>query len=115
VGCRPRLAHERSLAKRLEGQPFVLLGIWTPESGPDSLRRLLQDGEVTWRVWHDEHGSVDDEKWRERLAAEWRTEYRPRTYVLDHKGIIRYKGLRNEELDRAVDQLLRELENDTGS
>jgi peroxiredoxin len=108
------LAHERSLAKRLEGKPFVILGICTPFD-PDALRQLIDDGEVTWRVWDDKHGSIRDGVQEKRLAPEWRVEYRPRTYVLDHKGVIRHKGLRDEELDRAVDQLLQELENEKGS
>lgn len=34
----------------------------------------------------------------------------PTIYVLDHKGVIRFKGPREHELDQAVDQLLAEME-----
>jgi hypothetical protein len=34
----------------------------------------------------------------------------PTVYVLDHKGMIRFKQVRGEELDKAIDQLLKELE-----
>jgi hypothetical protein len=91
-----------------------MLGICT-EANEGILRKLIDEGDVTWRVWHDETGTLIDKEWKKRLAGPWRTEHWPRTYVLDHKGIIRYRALRNRELDRAVDRLLRELENDTGS
>jgi hypothetical protein len=73
---------------------------------------LIDDGEVTWPVWYDKDG--DPEGPGPRLARGWRNEYRPRTYVLDYKGVIRYKGLRDRELDRAVDQLLKEFEGEKG-
>jgi hypothetical protein len=85
----------------LEGKPFVLLGICTSLE-KDGLRKLIESGEVTWRCWHAEQGSS--------IAQEWRPQYLPRTYVLDHKGVIRFKGLQGKKLDEAVDQLLRELE-----
>ena len=34
----------------------------------------------------------------------------PTIYVLDEKGVIRYKNARGEEMDRAVDALLDEIE-----
>lgn len=34
----------------------------------------------------------------------------PTTYVLDHRGVIRYKGLADKQLDAAVEILLKELE-----
>jgi hypothetical protein len=89
-----------------------MLGICTPLE-PGGLRKLIDDGEVTWRVWFDE--GHDAEGPGDRLAREWRPGYQPRTYVVDHRGIIRYKGIRNEELDRAVDNLLREVESANGS
>ena len=34
----------------------------------------------------------------------------PTIYVLDAEGVIRYKGLRREELEKAVNDLLKETE-----
>ena len=33
----------------------------------------------------------------------------PTIYIIDHKGIIRFKGPRGEAMDKAVDQLLSEI------
>ena len=34
----------------------------------------------------------------------------PTIYVLDHNGVIRYKNIRDENLDKAIDELLAEIE-----
>ena len=34
----------------------------------------------------------------------------PTIYILDHKGVIRFKNKRGEAMDQAVDQLLAEME-----
>jgi hypothetical protein len=97
----------------LEGKPFALLGICSPIV-PNGLRTLIENGEVTWRVWYDEFGSPPGGE-GPRLAQEWRPGYRPRTYIIDHKGFIRHKGLSRREEDLAVDRLLEELERENGS
>ena len=33
----------------------------------------------------------------------------PTIYVVDHKGVIRYKNVREEKMDEAVDALLAEM------
>ena len=45
-----------------------------------------------------------------RISDKWQIEGFPTVYLLDHKGVIRYKGLRGEQLDKAIDRLLAELE-----
>jgi hypothetical protein len=39
----------------------------------------------------------------------------PSIYVLDHKGVIRYRDVRGEEMDKAVETLLAELRADKGA
>jgi len=63
---------------------------------------MIDKGLVTWRVWHVERGN--------RIGQEWRQQYLPRFYVIDHKGVIRFKGIKGKKLGQAVDQLLLELE-----
>jgi cytochrome oxidase Cu insertion factor (SCO1/SenC/PrrC family) len=94
--------HERSLVKRLEGKPFALLGI---NSDPkDRLPQVLKKENMTWRSWWD-GGST-----RGPIAKAWNVKGWPTIYVLDHKGVIRYHGPREKDLDKAVDALLAELE-----
>jgi hypothetical protein len=94
--------HERSLVKRLAGQPFALLGI-NSDSDREQLKQTLVDEQITWRSWWDQgqiHGPIH---------TRWNIKMRPAVYVLDAQGVIRFKDVFGEELDRAVDGLLAEL------
>ena len=94
--------HERSLVKRLAGKPFALLGI---NSDPkDRLRPVLKKENITWRSWWD-GGSPSGP-----IAKAWNVKGWPTTYVLDPKGVIRYRDVREKEMDNAVDTLLKEME-----
>ena len=42
------------------------------------------------------------------VIEDWDVRYYPTIYVLDAKGMIRYKDLRGEELEKAVNGLLAE-------
>jgi hypothetical protein len=94
--------HERSLVKRLEGKPFALLGI---NSDPDKekLMQAMEKEQITWRSWWDQTTSGP-------ISTAWNVHGWPTIYVLDHKGVIRYKNVRGEAMDKAVDTLLQEME-----
>src|SRR5437867_10274624 len=93
--------HERSLVKRLEGKPFALLGI---NSDPKArLRQAMKKENITWRSWWD-GGSTGGP-----IAKAWNVDSWPTTYVLDPKGVIRYRDVRERGMDKAVDALLAEL------
>jgi len=95
--------HERSLVKRMEGKPFALLGI---NSDPkDELRKAMKKENITWRSWWD-GGDTDGP-----IQRQWNIRGWPTVYVLDHKGVIRFEGVRDKALDQAVDQLLAEIPN----
>jgi peroxiredoxin len=94
--------HERSLVKRLEGKPFALLGI---NSDPkDHAKKAMQKESITWRSWWD-GGDTDGP-----ISTKWNVRSWPTTYVLDHKGVIRYRNVRGGAMDEAVDALLKEME-----
>jgi hypothetical protein len=99
--------HERSLVKRLENKPFALLGI---NSDPkEKLRDAMKRENITWRSWWDGGNT------RGPIATAWGIESWPTIYILDHKGVIRFKGPRGEAMDKAVDQLLKEMEKDAST
>ena len=94
--------HERSLVKRLEGKPFALLGI---NSDPkERLRQAMKRENITWRSWWDGGNT------RGPIAKAWNIKGWPTIYVLDHKGVIRYREVRGKNMDEAVDRLLKEIE-----
>src|SRR5262249_22055426 len=94
--------HERSLVKRLEGKPFALLGI-NSDQDRDDLKKVLEKEKITWRSWWDGGGTSGP------IATAWNVHGWPTIYVLDEKGVIRYKNVRGEAMDKAVDTLLTEM------
>jgi|SRR5579884_1456114 len=93
---------ERSLVKKMEGKPFVILGI-NSDADRKALKKVLAEERLTWRSWWD-GGSTEGP-----IASRWGVSGWPTTYVLDGHGVIRYKQIRGPELDKAVEQLVKEL------
>lgn len=94
--------HERSLVKRLEGQPFALLGI-NSDRDREALKKVMKKQGITWRsFWNG--GSTQGP-----ISSAWNVRGWPTIYVLDHNGVIRYKNVRGEKMDEAVDALLAEI------
>ena len=95
--------HERSLVKKLEGKPFVLLGV-NSDKDRDALKETLKKEEITWRsFWNG--GSTDGP-----ISRKWNVHAWPTIYVLDAKGVIRFIGVRGEKMDEAVNELLKEID-----
>ena len=93
--------HERSLVKRLKDSPFALLGI-NSDSNREALKETLEEESITWRSWYD--GPPNGP-----IAKAWNVQGWPTIYVLDHEGKIRYRDVRGEAMDKAVDTLLKEM------
>jgi hypothetical protein len=99
------LPHEKSLVERLKDKPFALLGI-NSDGDAEKVRGLLTEHGISWRQAID--GSTDGP-----LATRWNVSGWPTIYILDHKGVIRYRDLRDQEMEDAVMKLLAELEAET--
>jgi len=93
--------HERSLVSRMQGKPFALLGINTDENR-NELKKVLAEEKITWRSWWNGGGTKGP------ITREWGISSYPAIFVLDQKGVIRYRDVRGEDLDKAVDALLKE-------
>lgn len=103
--CRQMYPREREMVKRMKDRPFVLLGV----NCDDDLalaRRATEKDKLNWRSWWN--GS----RGGERISAQWQVSAFPTIYVLDVKGIIRYRqeGVPDAALDKAIEQLLQEME-----
>src|SRR5947209_17432504 len=95
--------HERSLVARLQDKPFALLGV-NSDKNKEKLKKRMEKEKITWRsFWNGPEGTAGP------ISKAWNVHGWPTIYVLDPKGVIRYKGLRGEKLDEAVDELLAEL------
>ena len=95
--------HERSLVERMKGRPFAIIGV-NSDRDREKIRKIREEKKLTWRSFWD--GSTGGP-----IAIRWNVTAWPTTYVIDHKGVIRAKDLRQEkEIDRWVDQLVAEAE-----
>ena len=95
--------HERSLVKRLAGEPFALIGI-NSDKDLEELQDVLVEENITWRsFWNGPEGTGGP------ISTQWNVRGWPTIYILDHEGKIRFKGPRGEAMDEAVDQLLAEM------
>jgi hypothetical protein len=96
--------HERSLVKRLENKPFALLGV-NSDGDKDKPKEAVVKEQITWRsFWNGPTGTDGP------LSRAWNVRAWPTIYVLDAKGVIRFKDVFGEEMDKAVDELLKEME-----
>src|SRR3954468_21986010 len=100
------IPHERSLVKKLEGKPFALIGVNTDDDKNMVKQRSKKD-QVTWRSFFDGPGG--------KICKAWQVRSFPTIYIIDHKGVVRYMGLRGEAMDKEVEKLLKEVERDKGS
>ncbi|MBK7645444.1 MAG: redoxin domain-containing protein [Planctomycetes bacterium] len=98
------LPHEKALVERQKNKPFALIGINT--DAPETFRERAPKEGVTWRnVLEGRSGGA--------IVRDWGVHAFPTIYVLDAKGIVRFTGVRDEAMDRAVETLLAELEHDS--
>ena len=96
-------AHERSLVKRLADKPFALVGV-NSDRDRMALKEVLKKENITWRsFWNGPSGTGGP------ISSAWGVRGWPTIYVLDHNGIIRFKNVRGEAMDKAVDVLLEQL------
>ena len=87
--------------ERSKDKPFALLGV---NSDPkERVKEVIAKGTVTWRSWWDGGDTSGP------IATQWNVSGWPTIYVLDAKGVIRFKNVRGEAMDRAVDELLAEV------
>jgi len=65
-----------------------------------TLKKSIASGEITWRCWRDGTSGP--------ITTRWGITGFPSIFVLDKSGLIRFKDVRGEDLDKAVASLLGE-------
>ena len=98
--CKAMIPHEREMNEKLKGKPFAFISI----SGDDTKEKLtsfLEKEKMPWVHWFAD---------RKGILKDWNIRFYPTMYILDHKGVIRAKGLRGEELEKKVNELVVEAE-----
>jgi len=94
----------------MEEKPFVLIGINTNGYKPDKLKSVMDKEKLNWRSFAD-HGG--DARFGGPISNKWNLQGTPTLFVLDHKGVIRYRWLGSpgeKKIDEALEKLLKEAE-----
>ncbi len=95
--------HERSLVEKLADKPFALIGV-NSDSDLDNIRQVVSEKNITWRsFWNGPEGTSGP------ISKKWSIRGWPTIYLLDDKGVIRYKNVRGPKLDEAIVSLLGEM------
>lgn len=101
--CRKGLPQMKALAERFEGRAFAILGVNTDFGGDlHRIKEMMREAGVTWRQAID--GST-----RGPISTFWNVRKWPTIYVLDTKGVIRFKNVVGEKLGRVINELLAEM------
>jgi thiol-disulfide isomerase/thioredoxin len=98
--CRAMIPHERELVERLKGKPFSLISV-SFDDEKDTLTKFLEKEKMPWTHWFNGR--------KGEIGEQLNIRFFPTIFVLDGKGVIRYKGVRGPAMDKAVDALIKEI------
>ena len=97
--CRAMIPHERELVKRMQGRPFVLLGV-SIDGATARFKAFLEKEQMTWANICDGQSQ----------AEAWYALSLPTLDVVDAKGVYRYFSVDVKDLDAVVEKLVKEAE-----
>lgn len=98
--CKAMIPHEREMVARLESKPFNLVSV-SFDADKKTLTDFLAKEKMPWtHWWNGNQGNV---------METYDIDHYPTIFVIDAKGIIRYKEIRGEELEKAVNTLIDEV------
>ena len=102
--CRSEYPYQRLMLELYKDKPFTIVGI---NSDPklEVAKKGKVDSHLPYRAFWDGNQEKNTEG---PIAKAWGVTGWPAIYVLDKKGIIRFAGLRHEDLLKAVAQLMAE-------
>jgi len=86
----------------LSDKPFALIGV-NSDGDLDEARASAKKEDINWRsFWNGEDGTGGP------ISVKWSVYSWPTIYLIDAKGVIRYKNVRGAELDSAITKLMAE-------
>lgn len=99
--CRAMIPHERELVEKLKDKPFALISL-SADAKKETLEKFIEKEPMPWTHWWN--GSASG-----AALETYKVRFYPTIYVLDEKGVIRFKHVRGEAMDKAVETLLKEV------
>jgi len=99
--CLAMIPMNREIVKSMEGRPFVFVGINLDENKAIG-KRFVEERNLNWPQWW----SKDDAD----AADAYRIQKYPSVFVIDAKGVIRYKMSNPRTLTARIEELVKEAE-----
>jgi len=104
--CVGDIPHEKKLFEQFAGRPFTIVGVNADDSREDALK-IVREYNIPWRsFWNGNHTTTAS------ITSNWNVRAWPTIYVIDHRGMIKYKNIHVEILDRKLEQLIELAEKD---
>jgi thiol-disulfide isomerase/thioredoxin len=97
--CRQMIPHEREMVAKLKDKPFAFVSI-SVDNEKKELEDFLGKESMPWNHWWEGADAA--------VVKQWNIRFFPTIYVVDAKGVIRYKNIRGKELEDAVEKLVTE-------
>lgn len=89
--------------KQLADKPFALIGV-NSDRDLEEIQKIVKKKNITWRsFWNGPEGTGGP------ISTKWGVRGWPTIYVLDAEGKIRYKNVRGDKMDDAIETLLAEM------
>ena len=93
-----QVPHEREFVTRMKSNPkFVFIGVNLDQS-PNDLKRVEREHSINWRSFSDGRSGP--------ITRQWGVQAIPSIFIIDHKGIVRYRDLSPDKLETAVETLI---------
>ena len=95
----------------LKDKPFALIGVHVGGSTVKQLKEIMDKEKLPWRSFADLGNAGTG-----AIATQWNHSATPTFYVIDHKGVIRYKWTGapgTKVMDAALEKHIGEAEKDT--
>ena len=87
-------------------KPFTIIGVNSDQDVAnkdlEEIRQVVKDKSLTWRSFQNTSNE-------EKISTTWNVSSWPTTYLIDKDGKIRYKNVRGDKLDKALEELMAEM------
>jgi peroxiredoxin len=99
--CAELQPQQLELLKKYSGRPFSIVAV-SGDDEADTVKQHLATHSLPWAHWFNgpEGGVLDA----------WNVQAFPMVYVIDAKGVIQHRNIHGDELNKAVEALVKEAE-----
>jgi len=101
--CRDEMPHVKEVYEANKDKGFDIIGISLDRKDDlQTLKDYVKDNDLGW------HFTFSGSFWQDATARAWGVNSIPSIWLIDKKGVLRYFGVRGDDLKKAVEKLLAE-------